>query len=54
MLVDGRVQDGGDVWRHGGVDGRPRKIIAFISPEDGLEEDGGSKRLSVHDGVRYR
>jgi hypothetical protein len=28
--VDGFAQGGGDVWRHGGVDGRSNKIIAEI------------------------
>jgi hypothetical protein len=35
------VQDGGVVWRHGGVDGRPGKVNALISLGDGFAEDGG-------------
>lgn len=38
---DEHAQDSGTVWCHGGVDARPRKIIALISPEDGYAEDGG-------------
>ena len=31
----GHVQDGGAVWRHGGIDGRPGKVNAMIPLEDG-------------------
>ena len=31
----GHVQDGGTVWRHGGIDGRLGKINAMILLEDG-------------------
>jgi hypothetical protein len=34
------VQDGGVVWRRGGVDGRPGKVNALISLGDGFAEDG--------------
>ena len=40
--ADGFAQGGGAVWRRGYVDGRPDKVIALISPEDGYAEDGGS------------
>jgi hypothetical protein len=29
-IVDGFTQGGGDVWRHGGVNGRSDKVIAEI------------------------
>jgi hypothetical protein len=35
------VQDGGVVWRRAGVDGRPGKINALITLEDGFTEDDG-------------
>jgi hypothetical protein len=47
------VQGGGPVWRHGGVDGKPRKVIALVSPEDGYAEDsGGEDFWSVYVGTR--
>jgi hypothetical protein len=48
----GRVQDGGAVWRHGGIDGRSCKVNAMISLEDGVEEDGGSNFCGVCVGMR--
>lgn len=39
--VDVRAQDGGVVGHHGGVDGRHDKVIAMITPEDWIAEDGG-------------
>jgi hypothetical protein len=45
-------QDGGAVWRHGGIDGRSCKVNAMISLEDGVEEDGGSNSCGVGVGVR--
>ena len=36
MRDDGRVQDNGVVWRRGDVDGRPIKVIALISPGNGI------------------
>ena len=45
---DGRVQGGGAVWRHGGVDGWPGEGLHFdIHSEDGLAEDGGGNFQSV-------
>jgi hypothetical protein len=46
------VQDGGAVWRHGGIDGRSCKVNAMISLEDGVEEDGGSNFCGVCVGMR--
>ena len=46
------MQDGGAVWRHGGIDGRSCKVNAMISLEDGVEEDGGSNFCGVCVGVR--
>lgn len=39
----GRAPGGGATWRHGGVNGRPHKVITLISPEDGYAEDGGGE-----------
>jgi hypothetical protein len=48
-----RAQDGGAVRRRGGVGGRPRKVIALISPEDEYAKDGaGEDFWSVYDGTR--
>lgn len=52
MQCDGRAQDGGVVWRRGGIDGRPGKVNAMIFLEDGVEEDGGSSFYGVGVGVR--
>ena len=42
MRVGGRAQGGYTVWRRGGVDGRPGKVLRFVLyAEDWLEEDGG-------------
>ncbi|KAK1678549.1 hypothetical protein QYE76_039397 [Lolium multiflorum] len=41
------VEDGGVVWRRGGIDGRPGMVNAMISFEDGVEEDGGSNFYGV-------
>jgi hypothetical protein len=49
---DGRAQDGGVVWRRGGIDGRPVKVNAMIPLGDGFEEDGGSDFCGVCNGVR--
>ena len=43
----GHVQDGGAVWRHGGVNGRPFKVDAWIPLEDGFVKDGGSDPNAV-------
>jgi hypothetical protein len=48
---DGRAQDGGVIWRRGGIDGIPSKD-AMIPLEDGVEEDGGSNSCGVGVGVR--
>ncbi|KAK1611457.1 hypothetical protein QYE76_035130 [Lolium multiflorum] len=47
MQCDGIAQDGGVVWRRGGIDGRPGMVNAMISLEDGVEEDGGSNFYDV-------
>ena len=52
MQCDGLAQDGGVVWRRGGIDGRPGMVNAMISLEDGVEEDGGSNFCGVCVGVR--
>ena len=52
MRDDVYVQEGGAVWRHGGIDGRSCKVNAMISLEDGVEEDGGSNSCGVGVGVR--
>ena len=52
MRDDVYVQEGGAVWRHGGIDGRSCKVNAMISLEDGVEEDGGSNFCGVCVGVR--
>ena len=41
------AQIGCAVWRRGDVDGRPDKVIALISPEDGYAEDGGGDSQRV-------
>jgi hypothetical protein len=51
MQYDGHAQDGGVVWRRGGIDGRPGKVNVMISLEDGVEEDGGSNFYGVCVGV---
>jgi hypothetical protein len=51
MQCDGLAQDGGVVWRRGGIDGRPDMVNAMISLEDGVEEDGGSNFYGVCVGV---
>ena len=38
VLVD-ETQDSGDVWRHGGVDNMPAKVIVLISTKNWLVED---------------
>ena len=43
MYVVGLAQGGGAVWHRGDVDGRPGKVIASITQEDGSVEDGGSR-----------
>ena len=48
---DGRVHDGGAVWRHGDIDGRPGKVNALISLGDGFEIDGGCELCDVCDGT---
>ena len=52
MRDDVCVQDGGAVWRHGGIDSRSCKVSAMISLEDGVEEDGESNSCGVGVGVR--
>nr|XP_051201680.1 uncharacterized protein LOC127315213 [Lolium perenne] len=52
MRDDVYVQEGGAVWRHGGIDGRSCKVNALISLEDGIEEDGGSNSCGVCVSVR--
>jgi hypothetical protein len=43
MLLDSRREEGGGaVWHRGDVDGRPDKVTASITQEDGSVEDGGS------------
>ena len=40
--VDGRTEDGGAVWRRGGIDDRPGKDLCFdLHAGFGLAEDGG-------------
>ena len=40
--VDGLTQDGGAIWRRGGTDGKPDKVIVLIAPKDGMAEDDAS------------
>ena len=47
----GRVQDGGAVWRHGDIDGRPGTVNALISLGDGFEIVGGCELCVVCDGT---
>ena len=47
----GRVQDGGAVWRHGDIDGRPGTVNALISLGDGFEIDGGCELCDVCNGT---
>ena len=42
MYVVGLAQGGSAVWHRGDVDGRPGKVFASITQEDGSVEDGGS------------
>jgi hypothetical protein len=51
MQCDGLAQDGGVVWRRGGIDGRPGMVDTMISLKDGVEEDGGSNFYGVGVGV---
>jgi hypothetical protein len=48
---DGCAEDGGVVWRRGGIDGRPGKVNAMIPLGDGFEEDDSSDFCSVCNGV---
>jgi hypothetical protein len=52
MRGDGRAQDSGAVWHHGGIDGRPGKVNALISLGDGFKEDGRSDFCGVCAGMR--
>ena len=52
MRPDGLAQVGGAVWRRGGVDGWPCRVVALISHEDGSAKDGGDDGCSVYDGAR--
>src|SRR4051812_44755378 len=38
---DVRAQNGGVIWPHGGINGRPGKVDAWIPLGDGFVEDGG-------------
>ena len=49
--IAGRVQDGGAVWRHGDIDGRPGTVNALISLGDGFEIDGGCELCEVGNGT---
>ena len=52
MCGDGSAQIGCVVWHRGNVDGRPNKVIAFISLEDGYAEDGSSDFSACACGAR--
>ena len=45
------MQDGGAVWRHGDIDGRPGTVNALISLGDGFEIEGGFEFCDVCDGT---